>query len=388
MGITQHTTGTDNVLSLANLAMLTGNVGKLCSGVNPLRGQNNVQGACDLGALPNVYSGYQAVDRPEIHQKFQEAWNASLSDTPGLTVVEIMNAAADGSLHGLYIMGENPMLSDPDINHVREALERVDFLVVQDIFLNETGQLADVVLPATSFAEKDGTFTNTERRVQRVRKATEAPGQAREDWRIICDIAGRMGYQMSYENASAIQDEIASLTPLYGGITYDRIDEVGLQWPCTDREHPGTVFLHAEKFTRGLGKFHAVEFLPPKELPDEEYPFVLTTGRMLEHWHTGTMTRRCEVLDDLVPTGFVELNPNDADGLGVQEGDELEVLSRRGKIRVPSLVTPRVAPGTVFLTFHFRENPANALTIAALDPIAKIPEFKACAVRVRKAAST
>ena len=384
MGITQHTTGTDNVLSLANLAMLTGNVGKQFAGVNPLRGQNNVQGACDLGALPNVYCGYQKVDDESVHEKFEKAWDAELSDKPGLTVVEIMNAASDKNVRGLYIMGENPMLSDPDINHVKKALETLDFLVVQDIFLTETAQLADVVLPATSFAEKDGTFTNTERRVQRVRKAVEAPGAALEDWRIICEIAGRMGYEMNYKDASAVQDEIAAVSPIYGGIFYDRIDKVGLQWPCLDRSHPGTKFLHSEKFTRGKGKFHPVEFLPPKELPDDEYPFVLTTGRMLQHWHTGSMTRRSVVLHDLVPTGFVELNPEDAERIGAGEGDVLSVSSRRGKIDVPAQITDRVYPGCVFLTFHFHENPANALTIAALDPIAKIPEFKACAVKITK----
>ncbi|NIA14392.1 MAG: formate dehydrogenase subunit alpha [Nitrospiraceae bacterium] len=384
MGITQHSTGTDNVLSLANLAMVTGNVGKECAGVNPLRGQNNVQGACDLGALPNVYSGYQKVDDPDIHAKFEKAWNAKLDDKAGLTVVEIMNAAAQKQVRGLYIMGENPMISDPDINHVREALEALDFLVVQDIFLTETAELADVVLPARSFAEKDGTFTNTERRVQRVRQAVAPPGDARDDWSIVCDVATRMGYAMSYKDASAIQDEIAALTPIYGGITYDRIADVGLQWPCPDSGHPGTQFLHEGAFKRGKGKFHPVRFLPPKEMPDDEYPFVLTTGRLLQHWHTGTMTRRCEVLDDLVPHGTLELNPADAEKLDVAPGSTVSVRSRRGRITLPANVTERVGPGTVFLTFHFKEHPANALTIAALDPIAKIPEFKVCAVRIEK----
>ena len=384
MGITQHTTGTDNVLSLANLAMLTGNIGKERAGVNPLRGQNNVQGACDLGALPNVYPGYQAVSDPAVHEKFQSAWNAHLSKEVGLTVVEIMQAALQKKVRGLYIMGENPMLSDPDINHVKEGLEALDFLVVQDIFLTETAELADVVLPATSFAEKDGTFTNTERRVQRVRKAVQPPGEARLDWRIICDVATRMGYRMDYPDACAIQDEIAALTPIYGGIFYDRIEDVGLQWPCPDRTHPGTRLLHSITFSRGKGKFHPVAFLPPKELPDGEYPFVLTTGRMLEHWHTGTMTRRCEVLNDLEPAGFLELNPQDACSMTVNEGELVRVSSRRGSIEVPARITPKIAEGCVFLTFHFKENPANALTIAALDPIAKIPELKVCAVKVEK----
>lgn len=385
MGITQHTTGTDNVLSLANLAMVTGNVGRPCTGVNPLRGQNNVQGACDLGALPNVYPGYQKVDDEMVQMKFQEAWGAKLSNTPGLTVVEIMQAAARDEIRGLYIMGENPMLSDPDINHVREALDTVEFLVVQDIFLNETGELADVVLPATSFAEKDGTFTNTERRVQRVRRAVEPPGEARDDWRIICDIADRMGHPMEYVDAAAVQDEIVALSPIYGGITYDRLTGDGLQWPCTDADHPGTKYLHGTQFTRGKGKFHPVQFIAPEELPDEEYPYILTTGRMLQHWHTGTMTRRSVVLNDLEPTGFIEINPKDAEALQVGEGDALAVRSRRGEISVPARITDKVFEGCVFLTFHFRENPANALTIAALDPIAKIPEFKVCAVSMERA---
>jgi len=384
MGITQHTTGTDNVLSLANLALLTGNVGKPGAGVNPLRGQNNVQGACDLGALPNVYPGYQKVDDEEIRGKFEAAWGVSLPPVPGLTVVEMVNAAADGTLKALYIMGENPMLSDPDTNHVEEALKNLDFLVVQDIFLTETAQLADVVLPATSFAEKEGTFTNTERRVQRVRKAIEPPGEARVDWDITCDLARRMGYEMSYPDAAAIEDEIAQLTPIYGGITYDRLEEGALQWPCPDRDHPGTPYLHKGRFSRGLGKFHAVEFLPPQELPDDDYPFVLTTGRILQHFHTGSMSRRTDVLDKLVSVGAIEMNPADAERLGVADGEPVKVLSRRGEIQIAARVTERVMPGTLFLAFHFREAAANLLTIAALDPVAKIPEFKVCAVRVEK----
>jgi formate dehydrogenase (NADP+) alpha subunit len=385
MGITQHTTGTDNVLTLANLAMLTGNVGKERAGVNPLRGQNNVQGACDMGALPNVYPGYQSVTNPDIAAAFASAWGVEkLSTDVGLTVVEIMHAAEEKRVRGLYIMGENPMLSDPDLNHVKKGLEALDFLVVQDIFLTETAELAHVVLPATSFAETDGTFTNTERRVQRVRKAVAPPGEARDDFRIICEIGRRMGYPMEYENAAAIADEIARVTPIYGGITFDRLEGDGLQWPCPTKNHPGTKYLHANSFSRGFGKFHGVTFLPPAELPDSEYPFVLTTGRMLEHWHTGTMTRRSVVLDHLVPTGFVEINPADAASLGIEAEESIVVASRRGRIEVPARITDRVAPGCVFLTFHFKENPANALTIAALDPVAKIPEFKVCAVQVRK----
>ncbi len=385
MGITQHTTGTDNVLSLANLALLTGNLGKRGAGVNPLRGQNNVQGACDLGALPNVFPGYQKVDDDEVRAKFEGAWGVSLPAGPGLTVVEMINAAADRELKALYVMGENPMLSDPDQTHVEKALRSLDLLIVQDIFLTETAQLADVVLPATLFAEKEGTFTNTERRVQRVRQALEPPGEARGDWQIICELARRMGYEMSYSGAVAIQDEIASLTPSYGGITYDRLEQGPLQWPCPDRDHPGTPILHVGKFTRGLGKFASVEFIPPQELPDDDYPLVLSTGRILQHFHTGTMSRRSEVLGALVSVGAIEINPQDAQRLGIADGEPVRVSSRRGQIEINARVTDRVAPGAVFLAFHYREAPANRLTIAALDPVAKIPEFKVCAVKIEPA---
>jgi len=385
MGITQHSHGTDNVLALANLAMVTGNVGKPGTGVNPLRGQNNVQGACDLGALPNVFPGYQGVSDDAVRAKFEKAWGVTLPPSPGLTVVEMINAAAEGKLKALYIMGENPMLSDPDVNHVEEALRNLDFLVVQDIFLSETARLAHVVLPAVGFAEKDGTFTNTERRVQRVRKGIEPPGEARLDWVITCDLASRMGYEMSYPDAAAIQDEIASLTPIYGGITYDRLEKGALQWPCPDRNHPGTPYLHKGRFSRGLGKFHAVEFIPSKELPDDEYPFLLSTGRVLQHFHTGTMSRRSMVLDRLVSVGVIEVHPEDARRLGIGDGDKVRVRSRRGEIEIAARVTGRVAPGTTFLAFHYSEAPANRLTIAALDPVAKIPEFKVCAVRIEPA---
>jgi len=384
MGITQHTTGTDNVLALANLSLLTGNVGKMNAGVNPLRGQNNVQGACDMGGLPDVYSGYQKVADPAAREKFSRAWGVELPEEPGLTVVEIMNQASDGTMKGLLIVGENPMLSDPDITHVEQGLRNLDFLVVQDLFLTETAELADVVLPAASFAEKEGTFTNTERRVQRVRKAVTAPGEARLDWEIICDLSRRMGYDMHYASAEEIMEEIASLTPIYGGIFYDRLEKVGLQWPCRDRNHPGTPYLHKDRFSRpnGKGKFHPVTYIQPREMPDEEYPLILTTGRMLQHWHTGTMTRKSIVLDDLVPHGALELHPEDAEARGIVRGDTVAVSSRRGMIHVPVNVTEKVRKGTVFMAFHFHEHPANALTIAALDPIAKIPEFKACAVKV------
>jgi len=386
MGITQHTHGTDNVLAIANLAMLTGNLGKPATGVNPLRGQNNVQGACDMGALPNVYPGYQQVEDKTLQAKFEKAWGTDLPPTRGLTVVEMLNAAIDGKVQAMYIMGENPMLSDPDLNHVKEALESLDFLVVQDIFLNETAELADVVLPATSFAEKDGTFTNTERRVQRVRKAIEPLGDSRPDWQIICDLADRMREKgFAFQTVEEVFDELASLTPQYAGITFERIDDVGLQWPCPTQDHPGTPILHGAKFSRGKGKFSALEYKPPAENPDDEYPLVLTTERSLYHYHTGTMTRKSDGLNVLRKEELVEMNAVDADALGISDGEFVSVFSRRGKVTARAKVTEDSAPGTISMTFHFAESPTNMLTNPALDPIAKIPEYKVCAVRVEKA---
>ncbi|MFP4169983.1 MAG: formate dehydrogenase subunit alpha [Methanomassiliicoccales archaeon] len=384
MGITQHSRGTDNVLSLANLAMLTGNVGRESTGVNPLRGQNNVQGACDLGALPNVYPSYQSVTDESLRAKFEETWGHAPSLDPGLTVVEMINAAFDGQVRGMYIMGENPMISDPDIGHVEEALRRLDFLVVQDIFMSDTARLADVVLPASSFAEKEGSFTNTERRVQPLKRVIGPVGGSRPDWEIICDLAGRMGYTMEYGSAWEITDEIATVAPLYGGITSDRLDDQGLQWPCPDREHQGTRFLHASGFKRGKGKFHPIDFHGPVESPSEEYPLILTTGRLYYHFHTRTMTGRSEGLDEIVPEAYVEMHPLDADDLDLRDGGRAKVRSRRGEIDIRVMVTDRVPQGTVFIPFHFGETAANRLTNAALDPISKIPELKVCAVSVEK----
>jgi len=385
MGITQHTTGTDNVLTLANLAMITGNIGKPSSGVNPLRGQNNVQGACDVGALPNVYPGYQPVTSTEAREKFQQAWGVPLSAEPGLTAVEMLHSAGEGKIRGLYIMGENPFLSDPNINRTRLDLSRVEFLVVQDIFLTETAGFAHVVLPATAFAEKEGTFTNTERRVQLLRRVKAAPGEAREDWRIVCDVATRMGHPMSYDSASAIMDELARLTPSYGGISHRRIERFGLQWPCPDQAHPGTPILHEERFTRGRGLFHAVEYVPAAEEPDNDFPFLLTTGRILYHYHTGTMTRKVEALNEMRPAGVVEINPEDAESLGCADGSMVEVTSRRGAVTARCAVSRRSRPGSVFMSFHFAETAANLLTNDALDPVARIPEYKVCAVRIQNA---
>ncbi len=387
MGITQHTTGTDNVLSLANLSMLTGNVGKESTGVNPLRGQNNVQGACDLGALPNVYPGYQSVEDSKIQAKFEKAWSKKLSPKKGLTVVEIFHAVETGDIKAIYIMGENPALSDPNLNRTRKALERVDFLIVQDIFLSETAQYADVVLPSVCFAEKDGTFTNTERRVQRVRAAVTPPGQSRSDWETICDVSTKLGYPMSYDSAGQIMDEIASVTPIYGGISFDRIDSVGLQWPCPDKDHSGTEYLHKGRFTRGKGKFHTVHFKAPAESPDAKYPFVLSTGRQLYQFHTGTMTRKSAAINQVSPTGYVEIHIDDAGKLGIADGDKVEVATIRGKVFTLAKVTKNIEKGWLFMPFHFYEGPANMLTIDALDPLAKIPEYKVCAATIQKARS-
>lgn len=382
MGITQHTTGTDNVLSLANLAMLTGNVGIESAGVNPLRGQNNVQGACDLGALPNVYPGYQPVDNDKINRKFEDAWGVELSDEKGLTVVEMMHAVEQDQLKALYIMGENPALSDPNLNRTRKALDDIEFLVVQDIFLSETAEYADVVLPSVCFAEKDGTFTNTERRVQRVRKAVKQPGDARDDWQIVSQVATKMGLDMSYKDPSQIMDEIASVSPIYGGMSFPRIDEVGLSWPCPDRDHPGTKYLHKDKFARGLGRFHAVEYKEPHEVPSKEFPFILSTGRQLYQFHTGTMTRKSKVVNQVSPTGYVELRSSDAAKLGIVNNQQVEVETTRGKVTTEARVTDSIEQGWLFMPFHFCEGPANMLTQDALDPVAKIPEYKVCAARI------
>ncbi len=389
MGITQHTTGTDNVKSCANLAMLTGNMGIAGGGVNPLRGQNNVQGACDLGGLPNVYPGYQAVTLQPVKEKFEQAWDVEgLSDQVGMTVTEMLSAAEDGRLNALYVMGENPMLSDADVNHVRHCLEKLNFLVVQDIFLTETAELADVVLPGTSFAETDGTFTGTDRRVQRVRKAVELDGDAKADWQIICKLAQQMGAAgFDFDLPSEVTDEIARVSPIYGGVSYERLEkERSLQWPVAGPDHPGTPFLHKDKFSRGRGKFHPIQFQDAVELPDDEYPFVLTTGRLMFHFHTGTMTRRSEKLEQEVPEAYVEIHPDDAASIGLNGQRRVRVASRRGEIELVARVTPYIRPGVVFIPFHFAEAAANALTNAALDPIAKIPEYKVCAVSIEPVA--
>jgi len=385
MGITQHTSGTDNVMSISNLALLCGNIGKEAAGVNPLRGQNNVQGACDMGGLPGDLPGYQKVFKPEVIEKFEAAWNAKLSGKVGLTVPEMLTEASSGNVKMIYIMGENPMVSDPDITHVKHALEHLDFLVVQDIFLTETAELADVVLPAASFAEKDGTFSNTERRVQRVRKAVSPVGDSKPDYEILSDIMNRLGYKASYENASEIFDEIASVTPQYAGIDYKRLEDInGLQWPCPTKDHPGTKYLHSKGCARGRALFVPCEYSQSAEMPDSTYPLVLTTGRILYQYHTTTMTGKTEGISKNYSDSFIEVNPSTANKLGIEDGEIVRVVSRRGSVETNVRVTEIVEEDVVFMPFHFAKGAANMITNSKLDPKAKIPELKVCAVRIEK----
>ncbi len=386
MGITQHSHGVDNVKSLANLAMLTGNLGKYGTGVNPLRGQNNVQGACDMGGLPNVYPAYQTVIDQGNKEKFENAWNCTLSDKVGLTIMEMMHAIETGTVKGMVVLGENPIGSDPDSNHVKHALESAEFLAVIDIFLTDTARLADVVFPGASFAEKDGTFSNTERKVLRIRKAVAPVGDAKPDWEIISELSSRFGLPMQYDSPEEIFNEIAQVTPSYGGIDYSRLESGGISWPCPTKDHPGTPILHKDRFTRGKGLFHGIEYRAPEELTDDEYPMQLTTGRYFPHYHTGTMTRNSSSLHKEMPEGHIELNPVDAQHLGIKSGEAARIISRRGEVISRAIVTDVVQPGTIFMSFHFMEANANILTNTALDPISKIPEYKVCAVRVEKAA--
>ena len=382
LGITEHICGTDNVMTLGNLAMLTGNVGKENSGVNPLRGQNNVQGACDMGALPNVYPGYQSVTSVTVRAKFEEAWNVPLNQKQGYMIPDMFDAAVSKQLRALYVFGEDPVLSDADANHVRHGLEALDFLVVQDIFMSETAKLADVILPGASFAEKTGTFTNTERRVQMVNKAIEPLGNAKADWQIICELANRLGYAFNYQSPADVMKEIASLTPQYAGISHERLGTQGLQWPVPSAEHPGTKFLHEGKFSRGKGLFAITEYQLPDELPDEEYPFLLSTGRKLQHY--GVATRNSQSLELHAPDELAEINPQDAERLGVDSGEKVKVASRRGELTTKVKVTDRVPPGMVFMTLHYKESPTNVLTNAAYDKVTKTYEYKVCGVKVAK----
>lgn len=381
LGITEHICGTRNVMSCANLAMLTGHLGRPGTGVCPMRGQNNVQGACDMGALPNVYSGYQNVTVDAVQEKFEKAWNAKMPNKLGLKIPEMFAGAHEGKVKAMYILGENPVLTDPDANHIRGALEHLEFLVVQELFLTETAAYADVILPAASFAECDGTFTNTERRVQRVRQAIEPiPGQA--NWQTICQMVSRMGYPMSYEHPSQIWDEMASLSPSMNGINYDRIEKQGLQWPCPSVDHPGTPFLHAGKFTRGLGSFQPSEHIPPGEMPDKEYPFLLSTGRILYHYNVTTPYSKG--ITSIWDKEMAEVNPLDAEKLGIITGSQVKVSSRRGEAITHVRVTDRVLPGVIWMSFHYSATPTNALTSHHLDPITGTGEYKVAAVKIEK----
>lgn len=378
MGITQHRNGTDNVRCIANLAMATGNLGRSGTGINPLRGQNNVQGACDMGALPNVYPGYQPVATASA--KFEDLWKTKLSHKPGLTVGEMMG----GSLKALYVIGENPVLSDPDSTHVVKALKDLDFVVVQDIFLTETAELADVVLPAASFAEKEGTFVNTERRVQRVRRAVNPVGNSKADWQIMVELAARMGQKWDYSSVSDVFDEITTVTPSFAGLSHERLEAGGIQWPCPDAEHPGTPILHTKGPVRGKGIFSVVAHRGAGEQPDSEYPLTLTTGRILFHYHTGTMTRNSQGLKTHRYEELLEISSEDAQDLGLEKGEVVRVISRRGEVKVRIQVTDRVPKGVVFMTFHFKESAANILTSSELDPTSKTPELKVATVRIEK----
>lgn len=381
LGITEHVCGTHNVMSCANLQMLTGHLGRPGTGVNPIRGQNNVQGACDMGALPNVYPAYQNVTLPAIHEKFEKAWGVPLSDKIGLKIPEMFEEANEGTLKSMYILGENPVLTDPNSNHIRSGLANLEFLVVQDLFLTETAEYADVVLPGASFAECDGTFTNTERRIQRVRKAIEPlPGKA--NWETICAISNKMGYPMNYESPEEIWNEIASIAPSMAGVTYEKMEARGVQWPCPTPEHMGTPYLHSGKFTRGLGAFQAVDHEPPGEVPDEEYPFLLSTGRILYHYNV--TTPYSTGIKSVWDREWAELNPVDAVKLGVETGGKLKVTSRRGEAITTVKVTDRVLPGVIWMSFHYTETPTNALTSDVLDPITKTGEYKVCAVKLEK----
>ncbi|MGE5453672.1 MAG: molybdopterin oxidoreductase family protein, partial [Methylocystaceae bacterium] len=376
--------GTDHVLSAANLALLTGNLGKPGAGVNPLRGQNNVQGACDMGALPDVYTAYQKVDNEELRAKFEKAWGTTLPTKPGLKLTEAIDKAHHGDLKALLVIGENPLVSDPDIHHLEAALDNLEFLMVSDIFLTETAQKADVVFPAACFAEKDGTFSNTERRVQRVRQAITAPGEARPDWQLMSELATRLGYPMQYNNAEEIFEELRALTPSYAGINYQRLDGSGIQWPCPNEDHPGTPVMHREKFTRGLGLFNPVEYKGPAEKPDTEYPYYLTTGRTLFHYHTGTMTRRSKALDQHYPEGLIEISPVLAARMNLQNGEKAKLSTRRGSVEAAIHISDNLPDELIFMTFHFAEAAANLLTNAVYDPVAKIPEYKVSAARLEK----
>jgi formate dehydrogenase alpha subunit len=384
MGITQHIHGTDNVGGLCNLALATGNIGKPGTGLNTIAKQNNGQGAGDMGCLPPIYPGGQPVSNPAVQEKFEKAWGVNLSPKPGITEASMI--LEENAIKGLYVMGGNPMRSGPNISHIHKVLENMDFMVVQDMFLTETAKVAHVVLPACSFAEKDGTFTNTARLIQRVRKAFDPIGESKPDWKIICDLSRKMGYPMSYGHPKDIMDEIASLTPPYAGISYRRLGKGGLRWPCPQKDHSGTRYLWGETFNTptGKGMFFPADYQPPAESPDKEYPFILTTGKDLYHLHTGSYTRNSVALFNLSPEDLLEIHPSDADRIQIKDGEEIFVHSRRGSMKIHTKVTDRVQEGTLFTTLHSDNIAVNALTIDCLDPMAKTPELKLCAVKLEK----
>ena len=385
MGITQFKSGVNGVKSCANLQMLLGNLGVAGGGVNPLRGQNNVQGACDMGGLPNVYPAYQPVTSEDNKAKFESAWDAkNLSTKPGLTLMEMFNGAIEGKIKALYVMGENPVLSDPNQHHVLEALRSLELFVVQDIFLTETAREAHVVFPSFGFLEKSGTVSNTERRVQLMNKVIDPPGQSKDDWWIIMQLANRLGAKWDYSCSEDIFNEMRKVTPSYAGMTYQRVKNELIQWPCPTPEHPGTQFLHKGKFSRGKGLMTAIDYTPPAEGTDKEYPVALTTGRVLEQFHTGTMSRNSRILEELSPEPFIEMSGHDSRSYDIVDGELISVSTRRGSLRIKVRVTDTAKPGVVFIPFHFKEAAANVLTIDALDPVAKIPEYKACACRIEK----
>ena len=386
LGVTEHSTGTEGVMSMSNMAMLVGKLGRKGCGVNPIRGQNNVQGACDMGAMPTDFPGYQKVDNPEVLAKFENAWGIKLNPKPGIKATEVFPAAIKGDIKGLYIFGEDPVVTDADTNHIIKALESLDFLVMSELFMTETAQYADVILPGVSYAEKEGTFSNTERRVQRVRKAVQLEGEMRLDTDIFIDLLNRMGYPQPHLTSAEIMDEVASLTPSFAGISHKRLDEVGsLQWPCPSKDHPGTPILHVGKFARGLGYFYPAEYVPSAELPDDEYPYILMTGRILYHYTTRAMTGRTPELMEIAGKSFIEMNIKDADALGIKDGDKVKVASRRGEIQTTAVVGTKVSPGETWMPFHFPDGNANWLTNAALDKFAKAPEYKVCAIKIAKA---
>lgn len=389
MGITQHLTGVDGALAMANLSLLTGHVGKPGTGFIPLRGQSNVQGASDMQGQHNALPGYHSIKDPKDRAKFEKAWGVTLPDNQFKTVVQLEEGAVHGDIKAMYIMGENPMGSSPDIAEVEAGLRRLELLVVQDLFLSETAALADVVFPVASFAEKDGTFTNTERRVQLLRPAVPPPGEARPDWQVVCELATAMGYPMSYTSTAAIMEEIASLVPSYAGMLHERLDNGGLQWPCLDTTHPGTRFLYAETFPTPTGKatFSVVrQGDAGEDIVDDAYPLNLNTGRLLEHYHTGTMTRRSRGLDHMRPEGLVEVHPEDARRYNVGDGSRARIVTKRGSVEVKVKVTDKTLEGAIFYPFHFGEAPANRLVGAKLDPASHTPAYKRTAARLEPVA--